>query len=316
MRNAMWALSTVALATTLGCDPGPIPVIVGEDPEPTFDESGSWASPVGLPLPVWSPAAAERGGMIYVIGGYGADDMATASVVRIDPSSMQLERLADFPRPFADGALVTYRDTLLAIGGNGGSEAAIAISPKILWYDASNDRWEEWADLPERRFRHTAQVIGDAVLVAGGHGFNSPPDDSMAVLANRASSYAPPPRDFSYPLVSGARGDTLFIFSSFTNAKVLRYAAPTRTWLDPIGIPGGGAATGGIAGGRLHALTGGATPRHTIWDDAGAAWKTAPPPATAVTRAASVGVGDRFFLIGGVDALGAPVSQIQVYTPG
>lgn len=314
---------TAALFTVVAvaaCNDGPDTVTVPDlnDDNPTFDDEGMWATGAGMPQPVVSPAAAVWNDQIYIVGGYAnhEDSTATTQVVRFDPATLQTETLADFPRRIAEAAAVVYRDTLLVIGGNSEDVRTLGVSGTILWYDEANDTWEPWGDLPEPRFQHTAQTVGDQVIVIGGRAFTTPPGDSIAVIDGHISSYGPPPnRDITYPIVSGVVGDTIFAMPSHFTSRVLRYVASTETWGTPFGSPTSGAATGAMVGSRMHALQRGSPAEHHIWDPAAMTWLTAPPATTGVERAAVVGYDGRLFVIGGSGADGNAVSSIQVYTP-
>lgn len=309
------AVSALAAA---GCGDDPNPMFVPPEEE-TFDAAGSWTARGVLPEPLVGSAAAVWNGMIYVAGGYAgsASGPGTRYFVRFDPVTLDAERLADLPAATAEAAMVVYRDTLLVIGGNSGDAAAPGASNSIRWYDPAGDAWNVWASMPDARYQHTAQVVGDAIYVVGGRALTRPPGDSTVVVTGRDAAYADPPnRSFTNPVVGGLIGDTVLALSSLFEARVLRYVAGGDGWIDPIGSPLSSEATGGVLGGRWHAFAVLPQVRHVIFSPNDGAWLSAPPPPEPVTRAATLETGGRLFLIGGADAQRDGIARAQVYTPG
>ena len=320
--GAGWRWETFGVALLVAaCGDGtvePGPINDEEEPPPTFDIEGSWSARGGLPEPLTGVSAAGWLGGLYVVGGYADAQSGTATrhVLRFDLATGRRTVLNDYPEEVAEGALVTYRDTLLMIGGNGGSESSLAVRDAMRWYDEANDSWEAWGLLPERRFRHTAHVVGDELLVIGGRNLFQPPGDSIVVFDGRTSRYGPPPnRAYTEPMNGGVIGDTVFIMTSAFDSRVLQYDAQGEAWADGFGHPLAGAATGGVLNGRLHAFSFGRTAAHRVWDPSATAWLTAPMPSTPVELAATVAIDGSLWLIGGHDRERIASDRMQIFTP-
>ncbi|MEM7417151.1 MAG: hypothetical protein AAF389_16715 [Gemmatimonadota bacterium] len=317
--------SVAVLAIGMSCtalascgESSPDPIGPPSDDTPLFGEEGSWSTRGGLPDPLVGVAAAVWNDHIYAIGGY-ADDTdgdPTAHVLRIDPNTLDVERLADFPTGVAEAAAVVYRDTLLVIGGNNGDRIGIAPTAGVFAYDADSDSWISRSTIPDPRFQHTAHNVGGVVYVVAGRAFFGAPGDSIIVLGDGPAVYGEPPnRTLTNPVVGGVIGDTIFAMSSLFQSTVVRYDAESNTWADGLGSPFEGTATGGAVAGRFHGFGNGQTADHRIWDPSTSAWLTAPPPPSPVSRAAVVGVGSRLFLIGGHDRQSNGINRIQAYDP-
>ena len=313
--------AVMLIGVAAGCGEEVSPTAQDDDPpppEPTFDVDGSWNARGGLEEPLTGVSAAVWRDHLYVVGGYAdaQSGSATRHVVRFDIASGERTVLADYPHEVAEGALVVYRDTLLMMGGNGGSESSLAVTDAIRWYDEANDDWKGWGLLPERRFRLTAYVIGDELIVIGGRNLFGPPGDSIVIFDGRASHYGPPPnRQYSEPMTGGVIQDTVFVMTSSFSSRVLRYDAEGGDWADGFGHPLSATATGGVLNGRLHAFSSGHGAAHRVWDPEATAWLTAPLPSTPVERAAAVAIGGQLWLIGGHDRDREATNRMQIFTP-
>jgi N-acetylneuraminic acid mutarotase len=120
-----------------------------------------------LALPRSEYAAAVLGGLIYVAGGFGAEQ----SFDRYDPEIDQWERLADLPEP-------RHHLTLLAVGehlyiGGGLNAEANEAQPTFWRYDPSSNAWEKLAPLPQgARGSLGGGAIDGALYFVGGSAGN------------------------------------------------------------------------------------------------------------------------------------------------
>lgn len=314
-RAGRWGCLVLSALATGAC--GEAPRSFAEPAgEKAFDVSGEWSGRNALPEALVAPAAAVWNDQIYIVGGYVGSSSGPASrhVIRLDPATVSVETLADLDDRIADAALVVYRDTLLLVGGNRGDRTDISVSDAVRSYDAETDSWHLWANLPDRRFQHTAQVIGDAVYVVGGENLTRPPGDSIVVIRGRSVEYGPPPNgDFSNPIVGSVVGDTVLAMSSLFDSRVFRLSE--SGWAQSFGSPFEGTATAGVLLGRLHAFDVMPFPDHRVFFRETGEWRTAPPPSIPVERAAVLSFGSSLFLIGGADDQGNATTRVQVFEP-
>lgn len=162
-------LGAITVLAVGGCGESPSFVGGGVEEE-SFDVPGEWSGRNALPEPLVATSAAVWNDQIHIVGGYSGTTSGPASrhVLRLDPSTLSIDRLTDLDAAVADAALVVYRDTLLLVGGNAGDRVNLSITDAVKWYDADTDTWHTWARLLDRRAQHTAQVVDDAVYVVGG----------------------------------------------------------------------------------------------------------------------------------------------------
>src|SRR6476646_6906692 len=124
---------------------------------------GQWTSGAPMPSARSEVAAAEVGGKIYVVGGYGGE---TALEI-YDPATDQWSRGAAFPHALHHAAAAGFQGRLYVVGGyliNGTPTA------EFHEYDPASNRWRALAALPTSRGSPAAAILDGRLHVVGGVG--------------------------------------------------------------------------------------------------------------------------------------------------
>lgn len=225
----------------------------------------SWRAVADLPAGVHHPGVAALGGLVYVAGGFGNDDGATAAVWAYDPATDTWGRRADLPTSRGALGLVALDGRLYAVGGarerNGGP-----VSDAVEVYDPAADAWRPLASLPTPR-EHMAVVAGAGRVWAIGGRANGDEGEAFAAAAEaydpgadrwQALPPLPTPRGgFGGAFVAGRvvvlggeRGPT-----AFDAVDAYNPAAGTWAALPPLPTPRHGVAVA-VVDETLYALAG------------------------------------------------------------
>jgi len=116
------------------------------------------------PAKIRTPASAEIGGKIYVVGGSDEDDKRINSLWIYNP---QLDKwTSGAPMKVARECDVVARDgAIYAIGGFDGTNAVKTCEV----YSIAEDKWRDEADLPVKTSAHHLALVGDSIFSFGDY---------------------------------------------------------------------------------------------------------------------------------------------------
>lgn len=237
-----------------------------EEYDPAADR---WQRRRDVPLPRGSngrdhPAAAEVGGKLYLVGGFGADGRPLDSLLEYDPISDSWREL--IPMPTARGALgaAAIDGKLYAVGGvtTRGDTGAIEL------FDPSAGRWQPLRPMATPRDHLGVAALGGKLYVAGGRLGN------MARNVDVLEEYDPvrdawttrrPMPTARSGVAAAAAGGKLYVFGGERPDRTFpeneEYDPATDTWRaqPPLPTPRHGLAAVTV-GDAIHTLAGGPTP--------------------------------------------------------
>lgn len=116
------------------------------------------------PVVIRTPASAEVGGKLYVVGGSDEDDKRLNRLWAYDPQTdkwtsgapMKVARECD---------VVAKGDTIYAIGGFDGENAVRTCEA----YSIAENKWSDLPDLPIKTSAHHLALVGDAIFSFGDY---------------------------------------------------------------------------------------------------------------------------------------------------
>ena len=151
-----------------------------------------WAEAPELPEPRSDAAVTSVSGTVYVIGGYDADGAPTTTVYSIAPDATtgvlsKWEEAKDLVLPEARAASVALptTDGMVLLGGEGPDGPVATTYKSKLDTQGALTKWEEEAPMARPQADALGAVIGDAIVVYGGH------DDAGPVGAVQRGTISP-----------------------------------------------------------------------------------------------------------------------------
>ena len=121
-----------------------------------------WRAVTNAPAKIQYAASAEVGGRIWLFGGLGDDEKATAETAAYDRAINTWTPGPRLPQPVHHAAAVSYRSEAVVIGGfleSGESDRVYALR---------GDRWMQLPPLNRARAAAAAAVVGNKIVVVGG----------------------------------------------------------------------------------------------------------------------------------------------------
>ena len=115
--------------------------------------TGRWTAGARMPSARTEIAAAEVGGKIYIVGGFGGE----RELEVYDPAADRWTRRASIPRALHHAAAVSLNDKLYVVGG---FVEDWTPSDEVHEYDPANNNWRSLAALPTPRGALAAAVLG------------------------------------------------------------------------------------------------------------------------------------------------------------
>jgi N-acetylneuraminic acid mutarotase len=276
-----------------------------------------WRAARNAPAKVQYAASAEVGGRIWLFGGIGADEQATADTAAYDRAINTWVAQLPLPQPVHHATAVTYRGEPVVIGGfleSGESDRAYAL------------RGDEWVPLPplnHARAAAAAAVVGNRIIVVGGQagGKLVPQTEIFDGQGWTEAAPIPTPREHL-----GAASDGTYLYAVGGRARSAakntpafeRYDPESNRWtqLDPMPKVVGAVGAAFLAN-RVIALGGEGT--NTVSDAAQAydlerqAWSQLPPLPQPRHGASVVALRGSLYSIGGAAAPGHVDSTELVY---
>src|SRR5713226_4581908 len=286
-------------------------------------KEGKWDLAVAMPEPRQEMGVGALGNTIYLIGGYGADNIPSTLVQVYDTEGKKWRQAAAIPEGLQHLGVAAVDGKVYVVGGFYGTFGKRVATDSVWQYDPATDRWERRAALPTKRGA-LAVVVADGLSYArGGERSSAPgapqpyePVADFAVYDSKANKWEvlPPMRYRRDHLVAGAIGGRVYAVAgrdrpNYMLQNLEEYNPATRTWTERAPMPtgrSGGAA--GVVNNRLYVFGGEGNPENPsmgtfnqveAYDPAHDAWtQLAPMPLPRHALSAAV-VGSRIYLPGG-----------------
>ncbi|HZB51822.1 MAG TPA: hypothetical protein VE547_22230, partial [Mycobacteriales bacterium] len=138
---------------------------------------GRWRPLPALPTPRANLSAADLDGIVYAVGGLGADvdgDTPLLDVVeRYDPATGSWASSPSMPVPRAAPGVAGFEGRLYVAGGEVAGADGWDVTDSVIAYDPVDGTWREVAPLPTARTRLRLVATGGHLYAVGG--FGNPP---------------------------------------------------------------------------------------------------------------------------------------------
>jgi N-acetylneuraminic acid mutarotase len=312
-------MSVCLLAAVLGLSQLAATVVGGGGS--ALPKGGKWDLAVAMPEPRQEGSPAALGSMIYLIGGYGPEGIASTLVQVYDTDGKKWKQAAPMPEGLHHIGVRAVEGKIYVVGGftKGFRDRGPVDS---LWqYDPATDRWERRASLPTPRGALAVAVLDGKIYAIGGERFSAgskekyEPVADVAVYDPKTDKWEvlPPMRQRRDHLYAGAIGGRVYAVGgrerpSLTLQTVEEYNPATRTWTERAAMPTGrSGGAGAVMNNRLYVFGGegneenplGTFNQVEVYDPIQNAWtKLAPMPLPRHALGAAV-IGKRIYLPGG-----------------
>ena len=293
--------------------------VVGAQSE--LPKGGKWELADAMPEPRQESGAVALGNLIYLIGGYGPDGIASTLVQVYDTDAKKWKQVA----PMAEGlhhiGVGVVDGKIYVVGGFTKSFRDRGPVDSVWQYDPAADRWERRAPLPTPRGALAVAVLDGKIYAMGGERFSAagskekyePVADVAAYdLKSDKWEVLPPLRQKRDHLVAGAIAGRIYAVSGRERPRydlqtVEEYNPAARAWSERAPMPSGRSGAAAVLNNRLYVFGGegnednplGTFNQVEFYDPAKNTWtKLAPMPLPRHALAA-VAVGSRIYLPGG-----------------
>ncbi|HEY2987821.1 MAG TPA: kelch repeat-containing protein, partial [Candidatus Binatia bacterium] len=159
--NSMAMMAAALGFCQLAASPGALP------------KGGAWSLAGAMPEPRQEAGITALGNMIYIIGGYGADQIPSTLVQVYDPAANKWKQAAPIPEAMHHHGVAGSDGKIYVVGGFTGTFAKRNPITSVWQYDPANDRWEKRAPLPTPRGALAVAVVDGRIYAMGGERFKS-----------------------------------------------------------------------------------------------------------------------------------------------
>ena len=299
-----------------GAPQGPVPAEV----------AGAWRLAHNSPFPVQQVPAAVLNSRIWVAGGLIDAQDATARTEFYDPAIDTWSPGPPLPIPLHHAMMVTYRNTLVVIGGFApqGGDVLGTTSARVLFLNQAQNGWTDGPRLHIARGAGAAAVVGDKIIVVGGRtGATEKPVTPTEIFDGTSwhdAASIPIPGDHpaaasdgTYLYAVGGRKVTV----TANTAAVQRFNPATGQWTQLPAMPSAASDLGAaIIGGQL-VTVGGESPASVFstvraYNLATSTWSALPDLAAARHGAAVAAIGNTLYVIDGASQPGHSASTPTV----
>jgi N-acetylneuraminic acid mutarotase len=288
---------------------------------------GRWVPLAPMPTARQEVAVAELNGRVFVIGGFGADNEAVATVEVYDPAADLWETRTPLPAPTHHAAAAVIEGRLFVVGGYGGGRVSGTPLRTVYEYDEARGSWATRAPLRQARG-------GLAVVALGGrlHAVGGSRDDASAAheiyepIPDRWTDAPPMPtaRDHLAAVAFQGKlwaigGRTSFLGTQFATVEIFDPAANSWSTGTPLPTARGGLAAAAL-GDRVYVFGGEAPLRifsaNEMWEVAGSRWIGKDPMRTPRHGIGAVVIGGRIYVPGGATQPGYASTNVnEAYVP-
>lgn len=305
---------------------------------PAFDSPGDWAAKAPAPSKRTEVVAADVGGKIYVVGGFGEPKLRTLkdltisdAVEEYDPASDRWAGKAPLPIGLHHAGAAAVGGRLYVIGGF--TQSFLSVWSPVAYvyaYDPAADTWTERAPMPTARGALAVAESGGKLFAIGGYDGkrNSAAVEVYDPAANAWRSLAPLPTPRDH-LAAAAVGSKIFAIAGRLDRDYGRnlsvtesYDPATNQWTRMADLP---TPRSGITAGVVHGVVyvlGGEAPEGTFRTNEAYfpeknRWETQSPMPTARHGLGSAVVNNRLYVLGGGPTPGGSFSNVnEVFSPG
>jgi serine/threonine protein kinase/N-acetylneuraminic acid mutarotase len=293
----------------------------GRDGAPVV-ANAKWRAVTDAPTKVQYTASAEVGGRVWIFGGIGADETATAETYAYDRAINTWTPGPRLPRPLHHAAAVTFKGEAVVIGGFlPGGGLTSAVSDRV--YALRGDRWVQLPPLLHKRAAAAAAVVGGKIVVVGGQADGKLVPQTEVFDGQRWTEAAeiPTPREHL-----GAASDGRYVYavggrelSAAKNSGALeRYDPANDSWTTLDAMPKVvGAVSVAYLAGRVVAVGGEGVTTVSgavqAYDVNRQAWSQLPALPKPRHGSAVAALGGSLYSIGGAAAAGHVQSTQDVY---
>jgi N-acetylneuraminic acid mutarotase len=138
--------------------------------------SGVWTQiPLFNNKAIYGHTSCVVGGKLYVIGGNDSSSTTLSTMAMLDPTTDLWVSRKGMPTDRSLAACASIEGKIYVIGGGrtiGGNIDASGLQT-VEVYDTTNDTWTALADMPTRRWGHSAVALHGKIYVVGGVSFGS-----------------------------------------------------------------------------------------------------------------------------------------------
>ena len=319
-RSAVLALAVMVLAGCLGKttdSTAPVDIM----------SPGKWIPLAPMPTARQEIAVAEVNGRIFVIGGFGPDSEAVATVEVYDPASNRWETRAPLPAPTHHAAAAVIDGRLFLVGGYGGGRLGSSALRTVYVYDEARSSWATRAPLKQARGGLAVVALGGRLHAIGGSNDSaSAAHEIYEPTPDRWTDGPPMPtaRDHLAAVAFQGKlwaigGRTSFLGTQFPNVEI--YDPATNSWSTGVPLPTGrGGLAAAVLGDRVYVFGGEAPLRifsaNEMYEVAGNRWIGKDPMRTPRHGIGAAVVGLRIYVPGGGTQPGFATTTVnEAYQP-
>jgi N-acetylneuraminic acid mutarotase len=285
-------------------------------------KGGAWSLAGAMPEPRQEAGITALGNMLYVIGGYGADQVPSTLVQVYDATANKWRQIAPIPEAMHHHGVAAVEGKIYVVGGFTGTFGKRNPIASVWQYDPAADRWQKRAPLTAPRGALAVAVLDGRIYAMGGERFSAggaqpyEPVADAAVYDPKIDAWEmlPPMRHRRDHLAAGAIGGRVYAVGGrdrpdYTLQHIEEYNPATRAWTARAPMPTGrSGGTAAVVNNRLYVFGGEGNADNTslgtfnqveFYDPARDAWtELAPMPLPRHAIGAGV-VGNRIYLPGG-----------------
>jgi len=280
-----------------------------------------WQTVAPLNTPRAGASAVVYNGYIYLFGGKSANNTILNSVERFDPQTGSWDTTAvpPFDHRRFNAVAVVYNGKFFLIGGKDDQE----VLDDVEIYDPLTNEWTDGEDLINAREGHAAAVIGGNLYVVGGIKENSYIEEiewyninqvqweqsSWKMIRPRAGYFSTVVADTFYmfggvyinPLVENYKCGIDFQWRPIANLSIYKWYGATAVLGDSIFLIGGKMLVGSKQNN---------TSDVKIYNIKSNIFEAGPALPEPISGAAAVTLGDKIYLIGGLDTHNQPLASV------
>jgi non-specific serine/threonine protein kinase len=139
----------------------------GRAPAAPVDTNAKWHRVTATPSSIEYAASAEVGGRIWLLGGIGANETATARIAAFDRVLNTWTPGPNLPTSLHHATAVNYKGEAVVIGGFLPGPALTSVASAHV-YALRGDKWVRLPPLKHARGAAAAAVVGNKIVVVGG----------------------------------------------------------------------------------------------------------------------------------------------------
>ncbi|KAA0836943.1 Kelch repeat-containing protein [Bacillus paralicheniformis] len=198
----------------------------------------SWVSKADLPEVRSAAATAVVDGKIYVIGGFGSENIATNTTYVYDPKTNEWTQKTDMPTKRAGAAVAVVDHKIYVIGGNTYNTSNYANTEKVEIYDYKTDTWESGVDAPVKSYLSSAAVIDNTIHLFTQQGPSMPTHFAYNTATKKWETKYRQPRNNSGAAAATVNGKIYYIGGGTHNSGgslisgfIYEYDPKTDNWI-------------------------------------------------------------------------------------